>query len=277
MINRKRVDILERVVQSRELGARRDRTLRTVTEQPELMFKALKLDRDDWQVSLIRRLAGLDGVPPKKVVAACARQVGKSTTLAVFAAWVMMCRGEVVALSAPSFRQSLELGKRIRNYLKRFNLVTVTRDSATDIMLSNGGRLIVLPSQGATARGFTVNWLLVDEAGYLSEDTDLFEALSPALALADGSIVLSSSPGPCSGTMFSAWNSPHWYKVRVRAVECHRISPEFLESQRELLTPEAYNREYEALFIESGGKLISAESLAACIDTDPDPDWIRFD
>ena len=277
MINAKRLDVIERTVQARDLSARRDRTVRILAERPDRMFEGLKLDRDVWQVDLIRRLGGLDGPAPKKVVAACARQVGKSTTLAVFAAWVMMTRGEVVALSAPAFRQSLELAKRIRGYLKRFNVVTVTRDSATDIMLANGGRLIVLPSQGATARGFTVNWLLVDEAGYLSEETDLFEALSPALALADGSIVLSSSPGPCSGTMFSAWNSPHWHKVRVRAAECHRISPEFLESQRELLTPEAYNREYEALFVESGGKLISAESLAACIDSDPNPDWIRFD
>lgn len=256
-----------------------ERTVKILRQNPTALFRILGLEADQWQVDFLDRQCSQDKEPHKRVVMACARQVGKSTILSLFLALRMMAYGESVAISAPSFRQSIETAQRIRRIIKQLGLVEIVRDSIQDTVLSNGGRLITLPSSGATARGFTLSWLCVDESAYLDENCDLLESMAPALSLANGGIVLCSSPGPCSGIMYDAWQASNWLKIQVRASECSRISADFLAEQRKLLGPDAFNREYEAQFVTGGTVLIDRETLAKCVrevDDDPDDDWMNF-
>lgn len=239
------------------------KSLEVLRAKPRRMFPLLGMDSDSWQLDLMGLLAGDQSEPIKRAVIACGRQVGKTALLSVYGAYATMCQGKTVAVSAPSFRQSLELAQKTRRIIQRFNLVSITKDSVIDLRLSNGGRLVALPPSG-TGRGFTLDALLVDEAAFLTERSDLIEALTPALALADGQLVLASSPGPPSGLLFSAWESENWFKVKVRCDQCRRISPEFLEQQRILLGDDAYRREFEAEFVATGNQLITREAFAAC-------------
>jgi hypothetical protein len=95
--------------------------------------------------------------------------------------------------------------------------------------------------------------------------------------LADGLLILASSPGPPVGMLHSAWMSDDWHKVKVRCDQCSRIDPEFLERQRELLGESAYRREYEAEFVDMGGVLIGHEAVERCLVPADGLEWIDFD
>lgn len=269
-----RLDAITKIATNLERDWRMKRSLEVLKDNPTRFFPLLGMDSDDWQLRLINQLAGIDRQPIKRAVLACGRQVGKSTLLSIYAAYLVMCKAQTVAVAAPSFRQSLELAQKIRRIIQRFNLVSIARDAIIDLRLSNGGRLVALPPSG-TGRGFTLDALLVDEAAFLTERSDLLEALAPALALSDGQLILASSPGPPSGLLYDAWKSEDWIRVKVRCDECKRISPEFLEQQRILLTPDAYRREFEAEFCDMGGTLIPASSWEACV-SDKVSEWLEI-
>ena len=258
-----RLDAISDVLSHRHRDEKMRHALDVLRDNPRQMFPLLGMDCDAWQLNLMKKLAGEECEPIKRAVIACGRQVGKTALLSVYGAYATMCEGKTVAVSAPSFRQSLELSQKIRRIIQRFNLVSIMKDAVIDLRLSNGGRLVALPPSG-TGRGFTLDALLVDEAAFLGERSDLIEALTPALALSDGQLILASSPGPPMGLLFQAWGSENWHKTKVRCDECKRISPEFLAQQRELLGEDAYKREFEAEFVDMGGSLITAESIDGC-------------
>ena len=257
-----RIDAVCGQLESRENDRRMRESLAILQANPRRMLPLLGMDNDKWQSDLLAKLAGTEGPSVKRAVLACGRQTGKSTLLSVYGAWLAMS-GRTVAVSAPSFRQSLELSSKIRRIISRFGLVSFLKDAIVDIRLANGGRVIALPPSG-TGRGFTLHALLIDEAAFLSENSDLVESLSPALAISDGQLILASSPGPPMGLLYKAWNSDSWDKTRIRCDECSRIDPEFLERQRELLGPDGYRREYLAEFVDMSGSLLSARDVDAC-------------
>lgn len=267
-----KLEQIERRIAIRDRDERMKRSVELLNQTPERLFDILGMDRDDWQVDLINTLFGKDS--PKRTVLCCGRQTGKSTTLSMFAALALVCRGWKIAISAPSFRQGLELAQKTRRIIQRLGLVTITREAVTDMELANGGRMVVLSSDGSTGRGFTLDALMVDESAFLSDSSDLIESLSPALSLSDGMLILASSPGPPFGLLHSAWTSDQWFKTRVRSDQCSRIDANFLEQQRELLGESAYRREYLAEFIDMGGVLIGHEAVEGCRVSSVGVEWI---
>ena len=172
----------------------------------------------------------------------------------------MLVRGDTIALTSPSFRQSLELASKVRSHLASLDLSGFVKEQITDLTLGNGGRLITLPGDGSgrTSRGFRVDQLVIDEAAFIQND-EIFAAMAPALALANGSVLLLSSPGGSHGLFFDAWRAESFHKIRVRADQCSRIPSEFLKHQREMMSPAQYSREFEAEFASDAGTWIRPE------------------
>ena len=137
--------------------------------------------------------------------------------------------------------------------------------------LVNGSRIVTLPGDEATVRGFSsVSLCIVDEAARVSDG--LVPAIAPMLAVSRGRLLLLSTPFGRRGTFFDAWESadPSWERIKAVASECPRIDAEFLAEQRRLLGPRYYAQEYESEFIDADGQLFSSESIMAMFaDTDP--------
>jgi hypothetical protein len=74
--------------------------------------------------------------------------------------------------------------------------------------------------------------LLIDEASRV-EDA-MYKALRPMLAVGDGDLWLMSTPLRKRGFFYSTWEhgGEKWHRIRVTALECPRISREFLEEER---------------------------------------------
>ena len=68
----------------------------------------------------------------------------------------------------------------------------------------NGSRIVGLPGNEATVRGFSaVALMLVDEASRVSDD--LYRAIRPMLAVSDGTLWLMSTPFGKRGFFYEAW------------------------------------------------------------------------
>ncbi len=269
-----RIDNLSFHFKNRTLDRERGLRLRYLKYQPDLIFDWLGRDRDNWQVELINRLgkAVNSGEGGLRTIVAASRQCGKSEFSSLWIAWSLLTQGHSIAISSPSFRQSLELAGKVRAHVNNLALSPIVRDSMQDFQVGTGGRLVILPGDGTgrTSRGFRLDQVVFDEAAFFESDS-LLPAIGPSLALSNGSILMVSSPGGTRGLFFDAWKSDRFHKVKVRADECSRIPVEFLQLQRELLTSSQYSREFEAEFVEDNGTWIRQEWIDQAL-YDPEED-----
>jgi hypothetical protein len=170
------------------------------TDPCSLMTRAQQ-SPDPWQAELLR---GQD----QRVIILASRQCGKSTVSAALAirAAVMQANAPVLLLS-PSLRQSGELFKKIVSIYDAIGRpVPVARETALQLELTNGSRIVSLPGAEGTVRGFSgVALLIIDEASRVSDA--LYYAVRPMLAVSNGQLVALSTPFGQRGWFFDEWTS----------------------------------------------------------------------
>jgi hypothetical protein len=218
------------------------------------------LEPDPWQREFLREQA-------PSALLLCARQTGKSTTMAAAALHVAISQpGALVLLVAPTQRQSSLLLARVR-WLLPAARATARSVSETEIRLGNGSRIVALPGSAETIRGYSAPALIVvDEAAFA--DAELFDAVRPMLATGNGRFVAVSTPYGARGRFWELWTSDEllWQRYSVTALECPRIPPEFLAEERRLMTPAAFSSEYECAFVSPNSALFPAEDVHAALD-----------
>jgi len=217
----------------------------------------------------------LDRAPEFRQIALnCGRQWGKSTVAAVLAAHrLTMDEGCTVLVVAPSARQSGETLRKVREFLAVMRMGGKARGDGVNrnsMALPNGSRIVGLPAVDATVRGFSkVSMLIVDEAARVPDEVYL--ALRPSLALADGDVILLSTPRGKRGFFYRAMTDSEegWLRHTGDVSECSRISDEFLKKER--ARGEGYFRqEYLCEFVETGKYLFDEALISRMIGRDED-------
>jgi Terminase large subunit, T4likevirus-type, N-terminal len=195
---------------------------------------------DPWQEQVASSSA-------KRLLLCCSRQAGKSTCVATLAAHRALFRpGSLVLCLAPTQRQSGELFRKINALLPHGER---SLDSQSTLELGNGSRILSLPGTPDSIRSFSsVDLLCIDEAGFA--DDDLFAAVSPMLAVSNGTLIALSSPNGQRGWFYEQFvsESPLYARVKVTAEQCPRISSAFLESERSSMSPSKFASEYQCVF-----------------------------
>jgi hypothetical protein len=200
---------------------------------------------DQWQVSLLRSSF-------RRMLILASRQVGKSLTAGALALHAALANaGALVLILSPTLRQSSELfkDKILRLYGALGRPLQADTESALQLTLANGSRIVSLPGSEATIRGYaSVSMLLIDEAARVPDE--LYRAVRPMLAVSGGRMVCLSSAYARQGFFFEEWENggPSWHRVKVLGTECARIDPAFLEEERAALGPRVFAREYECQF-----------------------------
>ncbi|MBM3795124.1 MAG: hypothetical protein FJW31_13880 [Acidobacteria bacterium] len=126
----------------------------------------------------------------------CCRQWGKPTTVAVRAVhFAFFTPGSTTIVASPSARQSAEFMRKAARLLRELRIAP--RGDGTNslsLLLPNGARIVGLPGNPDTIRGFSsVGLLLVDEASRVPDE--LYRALRPMVAAnAKAAIWLMSTP-----------------------------------------------------------------------------------
>ena len=149
-------------------------------------------------------------------------------------------------------------------------------DNEMSLLLPNRSRIVGLPGNEATVRGFSaVSLLLVDEASRVEDE--LYRAVRPMLIVSDGALWLMSTPFGKRGFFYETWvnGGAEWERVQVKAGECPRIRKELLEEERRSLGDMWYRQEYECEFVDAVSGVFDRDLVEGAITREVKP--LEFD
>jgi hypothetical protein len=224
---------------------------------PVLLARAVGVEPDPWQVGLLRSTA-------PRVLVNCSRQSGKSTTVGVLAVHTALYQpGSLVLLLSPTQRQSGELFKKALGVYRTLGRpVPADSETALTLTLENGSRIVSLPGKEGTIRGYSgVDLLAIDEAAWVPDD--LYLSVRPMLAVSQGRLIAPSTPHGTRGWWYECWEKggASWERVKVPATECPRISPAFLEEERQAMGEWWYRQEYLCEFADAQSQAFRREDI----------------
>ncbi|MBF0344583.1 MAG: hypothetical protein HQL06_10180 [Nitrospirae bacterium] len=213
---------------------------------------------DDWQREIMLSAS-------KRMLLNCCRQSGKSTTTAIIALHrALFWANSKILLVSPSQKQSSELFRKVMGFYRLIpNMPKPEEENKLSLELRNGSRIISLPSNEDTIRGYSaVSILIEDEASRVSDE--LYKAVRPMLAVSGGRLVLLSTPHGETGHFYNEWHGDsNWLRMKITANDCPRISKEFLEEERQSLGDAWFKSEYMGEFIPDNNQLFSRSIIEA--------------
>ncbi len=228
------------------------------------VMRHLGLEPDSWQVAVLE-----SGHP--RLLLNCSRQSGKSTTVATLAlAEAVFSPGALVLLVSRSHRQSRILFEKVRDFYHTLGEPPLQRRTAEELVLSNHSRIVSLPCQEETIRGYSgVTRIIIDEASRVPDN--VYRAVRPMLAASQGRLILLSTPYGRRGFFYSAWadSGADWMRIEVRADQVARIAPAFLAEERHELGESWFRQEYCCSFEAAEGLVYP--DFARVVAPGPDP------
>ena len=230
----------------------------------------------DYQARLLRDNS-------KRVVVRWCRQSGKSTTLAVKALWFAVFHPNTTTLIvSPSLRQSVNLRDIVAGLIGRMpedaRGMVVCRVLRTTIYFWGDSRIVALPANPETLRGYTAHMILVDEADFFQDpETIFYGTLYPMLTSTDGWLIVSSTPWSKKGFFYKICHSNLFSQHVVGwvdAVKAGIAKREVVEEAKTTLPPELFKREYLCEFVEDSDVFLPSDLIAKCVDSKPlDGGW----
>jgi Helicase len=223
---------------------------------PVNLAAQIGMDCDPWQARVLRE-------PHQRELFVVHRQGGKSVTAAVAAVKTALYEKALVLVVSPSQRQSQELFRIILQLYRSLGRpVPSESENALSITLENGSRVVALPADAVTIRGYSAaKLLIIDEAAWVSDDT--LAAVRPMLAVSAGRMLAMSTPFGRRGWFYEASRSGEWRVTTVKAEQCPRITKEFLEAERVALGEWRYKQEYECEFVDVAGLMFRSADIEA--------------
>jgi len=200
--------------------------------------------------------------------------------------WVCMSAGE---------RQALEWMLKARQWAEAFELAVdqydETRDSAESLMKSaeirfaNGSRILAIPANPATARGYSAN-LILDEFAFHEQPAAIWKAIYPSTSNPlKGKLGLRivSTPNGQGNKFYDLWTkNPNYSKHRLTIFDAVKrgLSVDPQEIKEALDDDEAWRQEYLCEFIDAAAILLPYEIIALCETDDlspaQDPEGVVF-
>lgn len=203
-----------------------------------------------------------------------ARQTGKSFTSALDAVAGAMERGESWLVLSAGERQSLEWMEKAKQHAVAWEMAAEIEGDRAEadiqrltIRFPRGNRIIGLPANPDTARGYSMN-VILDEFAFHERSREIWRALVPTVTRGYRLVVLSTPNGKAN--MFAElWQQPE------SAFSRHRVSIEDavadglavnLEELRAAIDPDGWQQEYLCEFVDDAGSLLPYDLIAACED-----------
>jgi len=222
---------------------------------PVLLAERAGLSPDPWQRDVLRSAS-------PRMLLNCSRQSGKSTTVALLSLHTALYRpGSLCLMLSPTLRQSGELFRTAKALLAAVGGAETDEATQLSLKLANGSRIVSLPGQESTVRGYAaVALLAIDEASRVPDT--LYAAARPMLAVSGGRLVALSTPFTKRGWWYEAWRSDElWERYEVPATDCPRIPAAFLEEERRGMGAFYFAAEYECQFLDSESQAFRREDI----------------
>jgi hypothetical protein len=138
--------------------------------------------------------------------------------------------------------------------------------------VKGGGRVVSLPGTEQTIRGFSgASLIVLDEAARVADQ--LYFAVRPMLATSNGRLVGMSTPFGKRGWYWREWGEGQasWRKVQIPASQVPRISPAFLEEERQSMGDFYFRQEYLCEFVASSDSYFNYDDIQAALVDNLEP------
>lgn len=230
------------------------------------------------------------------------RQVGKSLSTAEEAVedsfqrktdWVCLSAGE---------RQALEWIKKAKTWTEAYcvSIADIQEDRTSSealmrsasILFANGSRIIAIPSNPATARGYCAN-VVLDEFAHHEKPDEIWTAIAPSITRAGLKMRVVSTANGQGNRFHSLWTgtSKRWSKhqVTIHDAIAQGLDVDVDELREIIGDPEIWAQEYECQFLDASSILLPYALIETCehpeavaeldpaISKTPNPIWLGID
>ena len=202
-------------------------------------------------------------------VVATGRQFGKSLLAQnLMLYWLLSNPGQKGAWVAPIYNQC----KKVFNEITNASHQIITKQNKADLNIEfvNGSTLQFLSTDNYnTIRGFSFNFMVVDEAAYVKEEA-INEAVFPTLSAIGKKCLIISTPK--AKNWFYTWylrgtsDNHEVISFRGRSADNPHIDLEFINSQASSLPLDIFLQEYEAQFSEATNDVFRNLEIACIKD-----------
>lgn len=206
-------------------------------------------------------------------VVCAGRQVGKSTVLSTLALFEAVTRRNVTVLlvSAGEVASRRLLEECTALAVESSLGGSVLDESKSLLTFSNGSRIISVPASQRQIRGWPVDVLILDEAGFI--DPDIWRAAEPAIIARPGSkVILTSTPWGDSTHFFRAlWNrgmdhpDEHVAAWHWPSSVSPLVDDALLEQIRQREPDGYFRREFLAEWTDSVGAYFAEAEIMDCV------------
>ena len=230
--------------------------------------------------------------PARFLLWLASRQIGKSMGLAAGAVrdcastsgdmWVVLSAGE---------RQALEFMEKAKQWAEAFSLATVDyfeeREhsealiKSAEIRWGNGSRMIALPANPSTARGYSAN-LILDEFAFHEDPDAIWRGIYPSISnplKRQYKLRIASTANGKANKFFDLWDKPNGYSKHRTTIhdavaagladKSGKTREAFVEELRAGLDdPEGWAQEFECEFLDGSAVLLPYDLIALAESAD---------
>ena len=206
-----------------------------------------------------------------RIIGMVARQSGKSFLGAYVAvegaildasSWICISTGE--RQSQEWLRKAINLAQYMHGMLRGSRMSFTYEHNASEIRFSTGGRIIAVPCNPDTLRGYSGN-LICDECAFWQNDYDVWRAVAPILTSKFGGekkVVVISTPGGKSGLFYDIWEKNlDFAKFKKTIHEVGKTEAEIEELRKNCIDEDIFQSEYECEFLDSNVSLFTYDLL----------------
>ena len=214
--------------------------------------------------------------PQKYITVVSPRQVGKSLLLVnLILYYGINDKGSKIGVITPIYQQARKLMEDLYEAIKDSGIVEATNFSNFEIKLKTGSKIYFRSSEREDGlRGYTFDYLFLDEASYQSEDA-WKRAIQPTALVHGKKVVLFSTPRGRDWfyelfQMGQDTNSPMHSSVRMEQGDNPYIDKEEIAAAKRSLPDSIFRAEYLGEFLE-GESQVFQNFNANCFDKWPKP------
>ncbi|MCB9849138.1 MAG: hypothetical protein H6817_00365 [Phycisphaerales bacterium] len=206
------------------------------------------------------------------------RQTGKSFTKSLRRLLRGLQRRRTQVFLSAGERQSRELMAKVRQHCAALKIASEalgdryfasTRFKQLEIRLPGGVRIIGLPANPQTARGFTGD-VFLDEFAMHAEDRDIWAAMFPTLLRGDGELDVASTPKGIANMFARLRDNPRFSHSTVTLPDAVRqgLDVDIETVRRSMGDEELFRQEFLCEFLDEATAYLTYEQIAACEDAD---------
>ena len=205
-----------------------------------------------------------------------ARQTGKSFTKSLRRILRGLARRRNQIFLSAGERQSRELMEKARQHCQALQIACEYRDNAffsglsvkqLEIALPGGVRIIGLPANPQTARGYTGD-VFLDEFAMHVDDRDIWAAMLPTLLRGDGELDIASTPKGRGNMFYELQANPQFSTSTLTLPQAiaRGLRADAEEMRRALGDEELYRQEFLCEFLDESTAFLTYEQITACMD-----------